>query len=239
MIRFFILLVAGLSVLLAYDPDVLATGIALPLPPDVSTINTAQRSTTVTAAELTSVAHELVRRYPGHHDDDHIIVVDVRQQRLYLLYHETLQRSYRVSTSQWGIGNREGSNHTPIGVFRIAEKFGQGAAAGTIFKSRRDTGRLARIITNPQNRTERDLVTSRIMWLTGLQPGFNEGGDVDTHSRYIYIHGTPEEGRIGMPSSHGCVRMKNADVINLFNQVGVGTLVYIASGDYPLTRIPG
>lgn len=226
----------GLAVLCGSPSVLWAKTVALPLPREASTMH-ANNPSTLSAAELASVTDELIRRYPGR-EDSHLIVVDVRQQRLYLLHRGKLQASYRVSTSQWGIGNRAGSNRTPIGVFRIAEKFGQGAAPGSIFKSRRDTRELATIITNPENRSERDLVTSRIMWLTGLQPGFNEGGDVDTHSRYIYIHGTPEEGRIGIPSSHGCVRMKNADVIALFKQVPVGTLVYIASGDEPLTRLP-
>lgn len=232
-----VLLAGGLVSLLVLGTTVAeAQTISLPLPPDAKTV-IGKPTATASAAELAAVAHELRKRYPGPHDD-HVIVVDIRQQRLYLLHDGRLQASYPVSTSQWGIGNREGSNRTPVGVFRIAQKFGQGAAPGSIFKSRRDTGQIARIITNPENRSERDLVTSRVMWLTGLQPGFNEGGDVDTHSRYIYIHGTPEEGRIGMPSSHGCVRMKNDEVIALFNRVPVGTLVYIAPGDRPLTDIP-
>lgn len=226
----------GLAVLLLSPSAIWAKTIALPLPREASTMK-ANNPASLSAAELASVTDVLERRYPGR-ENSHIIVVDISQQRLYLLHQGKLLASYPVSTSQWGIGNKEGSNRTPIGVFRIAEKFGQGAVPDSIFKSRRDTGTLARIITNPENRSERDLVTSRIMWLTGLQPGFNEGGDVDTHSRYIYIHGTPEEGRIGTPSSHGCVRMRNADVIALFNQVPVGTLVYIASGDVPLTELP-
>ncbi|WP_083250799.1 L,D-transpeptidase [Acidihalobacter aeolianus] len=226
----------GLVSLLLCATAVRAETIPLALPPDHKTV-IATPSGEASAQTLAAVARELARRYPGP-EDAHVIVVDVRQQRLYLLDHGHVQLTYRVSTSQWGIGNREGSNRTPVGVFRIAQKFGEGAPAGTIFKSRRDTGKLARIITNPENRSERDLVTSRVMWLTGLQPGFNEGGDVDTHSRYIYIHGTPEEGRIGIPSSHGCVRMMNKDVIELFSQVPVGTLVYIAPGNRPLTDIP-
>lgn len=230
------LLAGGLASLFMLGASAQAQTIALPLPPDAKTVSV-KPGARVPGAELATVAHELARRYPGA-QDSHIIVVDIRQQRLYLLRDGQLQESYRVSTSQWGIGNREGSNRTPIGVFRIAQKFGAGAAPATIFKSRRDTGKIARIITNPDNRSEQDLVTSRVMWLTGLQPGFNEGGDVDTHSRYIYIHGTPEEGRIGLPSSHGCVRMMNGDVIALFSRVPVGTLVYIAPGDRPLTQIP-
>lgn len=193
---------------------------------------------TPSAAVLRNLATELTRRYPGKDDTD-LAVVDVRLQRMYLLDRGRLVASYPVSTSARGIGNLAGSDQTPVGVFRVAEKFGSGAPLGTIFKARRDTGQVARILTNPDDRSEGDLVTTRILWLTGLQPGFNHGGDVDTHARYIYIHGTPEEGRIGTPSSHGCVRMGNADVVKVFRRLPVGSLVYIASGEEPLTSIPG
>lgn len=227
---------AGLIICMPIFVQVEAKTIQLPLPPDVKTTNHQSKSRN-TDHELALVARELTRRYPNPHDN-HIIIVNIHQQRLYILNNDELKKSYPVSTSQWGIGNREGSNQTPIGVFRITQKFGRGAPSGTIFKARHDTGKVAKIISNPENRSERDLVTSRVMWLSGLQPGFNKGGVVDTHSRYIYIHGTPEEGRIGMPSSHGCVRMKNADVIALFKQAPVGTLVYISPGNKPLTQIP-
>lgn len=237
MLRYLYWLLASLITFMLIFVQVEAKTIKLPLPPDVKSTNQQSKSNQTPSHELAIVARELTRRYPSPHDS-HIIIVNIRQQRLYILNDDVLKKSYPVSTSQWGIGNREGSNQTPIGVFRITQKFGGGAPAGTIFKARHDTGKVAKIITNPRNRSERDLVTSRVMWLTGLQPGLNKGGDVDTHSRYIYIHGTPEEGRIGMPSSHGCVRMKNADVIALFKQVPVETLVYIAPGDKPLTQIP-
>lgn len=190
------------------------------------------------AALLRALAAELERRY-GRSAEGRIAVVDIRRQRLYLLEQGRHVAGYPVSTAARGIGNRVNSEQTPIGVFRVAEKHGEGAPAGTVFRGRRDTGEIVPILTDPAARSERDLVTTRILWLAGLQPGFNLGGDVDTLSRYIYIHGTVEEGRIGTPASRGCVRMRNADVVDLFRRLPVGALVYIAPGDVPLTDIPG
>lgn len=154
------------------------------------------------------------------------IVVDTSNQRLYLFEHNQLKAKYPISSSAVGVGSAAGSNRTPLGLHRIAEKFGDGQPIGMIFKARRPTGKLATIQTKPI-KGEGDDVTTRIMWLQGLQPGINEGKGVDSHARYIYIHGTPEEGLIGRPESHGCIRMNNRQVIELFNQVPVGTLVDI------------
>jgi len=155
------------------------------------------------------------------------IVVDVPNQRLYLFENGSLEADYPVSTAERGTGNREGSMQTPLGLHRIAEKFGEDAPAGMIFRGRRSTGEVADILTGPDERAQRDDVTTRIFWLDGLEPGVNRGGKVDSKGRYIYIHGTPEEGRIGRPASHGCVRMTNADVIELFDRVEIGALVDI------------
>ena len=155
------------------------------------------------------------------------LVVDVTSQRMFLFEAGRLIGSYPVSTAERGTGNREGSLQTPLGLHRVDEKIGAGAPAGMIFRARQSTGQRADILTGPEERAERDDVTSRILWLSGLEPGVNQGGDVDSKRRYIYIHGTPEEGRIGQPASHGCVRMTNADVIALFDRVEVGALVDI------------
>ncbi|MCL7743798.1 L,D-transpeptidase [Guyparkeria hydrothermalis] len=155
------------------------------------------------------------------------IVVDVTSQRMYLFEQGSLVGSYPVSTAERGTGNQEGSLQTPLGLHRVDEKIGADAPMGMIFRGRRPTGQQAEILTGPDERAERDDVTSRILWLSGLEPGVNQGGDVDSKRRYIYIHGTPEEGRIGRPASHGCVRMTNADVIALFDRVEVGALVDI------------
>jgi len=155
------------------------------------------------------------------------IVVDVPAQRLYLFERGAFVAAYPVSTAERGTGNREGSMRTPLGLHRVAKKVGAEAPIGMIFRGRQATGEIAEILAAPDQRAERDDVTTRILWLDGLEPGVNRGGDVDSKGRYIYIHGTPEEGRIGRPASHGCVRMTNADVIELFERVAVGTLVDI------------
>lgn len=154
------------------------------------------------------------------------IIVDTHNQRLYLFEHNRLKFSFPVSTSAVGVGSAAGSNRTPLGLHRIAEKFGDGEPIGMIFKARKPTGKLAPIQKRPI-KGDGDDVTTRIMWLQGLQPGINEGKGVDSHARFIYIHGTPEEGLIGRPESHGCIRMNNTQVIELYNQVPVGTLVDI------------
>ncbi len=154
------------------------------------------------------------------------VVVSIEVQRLYLMQDGRLLKTYPVSTSAFGPGAKEGSNQTPLGLHRISEKFGADEPSGMIFKGRKSTGRLATIISDPVDVPEDD-VTTRVMWLEGLEPGVNQGGKVDSRKRFIYIHGTPEEGLIGRPASHGCVRMLNADVIDLFAKLPEGTLVYI------------
>lgn len=168
--------------------------------------------------------HELLKTSGA--GDAPFIIVDTNNQRLYLFEHNLLRFEFPVSTSAVGVGSQEGSNRTPLGLHRIAEKFGDGEPIGMIFKARRPTGQLATIQKMPI-KGDGDDVTTRIMWLQGLQPGINEGKGVDSHARFIYIHGTPEEGLIGRPESHGCIRMNNTQVIELFNQVPVGTLVDI------------
>ena len=154
------------------------------------------------------------------------VVVAIGAQRLYLMQDGRLLKAYPVSTSAFGPGNQEGSNQTPLGLHRIKQKIGDDAPAGMVFKSRKATGRVAEIISEPRDIPEDD-VTTRIMWLDGLEPGANQGGKVDSYKRFIYIHGTPEEGLIGRPASHGCVRMYNNDVIDLYSKLPEGTLVFI------------
>jgi lipoprotein-anchoring transpeptidase ErfK/SrfK len=159
------------------------------------------------------------------------IDVDTRLQQLYLWEPyadgDILIRQYPVSTAANGLGEREGSHCTPRGRHRIAEKIGTGMPLWSAFKARVPTGE----IWTPQLDAEhpgRDWILTRILWLEGLEPGKNQGGSVDSHARYIYIHGTNEEHRIGSPASHGCIRMKNADVADLFERVKVGTEVRIS-----------
>jgi len=154
------------------------------------------------------------------------VVVECGGQRLLLLRGETVLRTWPVSTSRYGLGSRAGSNKTPLGRHRVAEKFGEGAPLGTIFRARQNTGRVAYVHTDDTD-LEDDLVLTRVLWLEGLEPGRNRGAGVDSKERYIYLHGTNEEGLIGTPASHGCVRMRNRDVAELFALVPVGTPVTI------------
>ena len=155
------------------------------------------------------------------------ILVDISQQRLFLLNNRgDLIVSYPISSSSYGEGQIENSYKTPIGKHIIKEKIGAGAPKNIIFKERINTGEYAEIHHNDYD-SEDDHVTSRILWLEGTEEGFNKGGNVDSFYRYIYIHGTPEEGLIGEKASHGCIRMFNQDVIELFSLVKKGTKVNI------------
>ncbi len=153
-------------------------------------------------------------------------VVAIEAQRLYLMQDGRLLKAYPVSTSAFGPGAQEGSNQTPLGLHQVKQKFGEGEPQGMVFKARKPTGRVAEIISEPKDIPQDD-VTTRILWLDGMEPGVNQGGKVDSYKRYIYIHGTPEEGLIGRPASHGCVRMLNADVVDVFARLPEGALVYI------------
>lgn len=133
-----------------------------------------------------------------------------------------LVKKYSCSTSRFGIGQTEGSNCTPLRLHRIAEKIGAGAAAGTVFKGRQAVGHVS------QPELAKSKITTRIMWLDGLEPGFNRGGNVDSHSRYIYIHGTADQASIGKPDSCGCIHLADNDLIPLFDLLPGGTLVWIS-----------
>ena len=155
-----------------------------------------------------------------------IIIVDISEQRLYLYSNNDLILSYPVSTSKYGEGQTENSFKTPLGLHEIKEKIGHKAPINTIFTARVNTNKRADVQIE-QNDTEDDFVTSRILWLDGLEDGINRGLGVDSYNRYIYIHGTHEEGLIGQKASHGCIRMFNNDVIELFDIVSEGTKVHI------------
>lgn len=150
------------------------------------------------------------------------IEVVISKQRLFLKDKDRLLGSYPISTSKYGIGSKSDSNRTPLGRHRIVSKIGRNACPGTIFKRRRNTGKTARI-----NKGGGDSITTRILRLEGLENGVNKGKGIDSFQRCIYIHGTPEEQLIGKPASHGCIRMRNRDIIELFNLVKRNTLVKI------------
>lgn len=146
------------------------------------------------------------------------IEISVTEQRLRLLDGENLMAEYAVSTGKRGLGTEEGSFKTPTGQFEICEKIGEGAETGTIFKGRKPVGSW-----KPGDSAEGDLVLSRILWLDGIDPE-----NANSRDRYIYIHGTNQEELIGQPASEGCVRMKNADVLDLFDRIPTSTPVSIA-----------
>lgn len=145
------------------------------------------------------------------------IRISVRKQRLTLKSGRKTLAEYPVSTSRFGLGSRKGSFKTPTGKFRIAEKVGDGLPVGTVFKSRRPIRATKKLLR------EEDLIMTRILWLDGLEPR-----NANSHDRYIYIHGTNHEDKIGTPASVGCIRMKNDDLIELFEQVTEGTPVEIS-----------
>ena len=154
------------------------------------------------------------------------IEIDISKQRLFLLNNMEIIRSYPISSSKYGEGSTQNSFKTPLGNHVIKEMIGRDAIKNTIFTSRINTKRQADIIHDLTN-SDNDYVTTRIMWLDGQEEGKNKGKGVDSYKRYIYIHGTHEEGLIGQKASHGCIRMFNSDVIELFNDVKKGTKVYI------------
>jgi len=144
------------------------------------------------------------------------IEISVRKQRLTLKSGRKKLAEYPVSTSRYGLGSKEGSMKTPTGRFRVADKIGEGMPIGTIFKSRRPVKPTKKLLQ------EEDLIMTRILWLDGL-----ERRNANTHGRYVYIHGTNREENIGTAASIGCVRMRNADVAELFELVTVDTPVVI------------
>jgi L,D-transpeptidase YbiS len=144
------------------------------------------------------------------------IHISVRKQRLTLKSGRKTLAAYQVSTSRFGLGTEEGSMKTPTGRFRISEKIGDGMPLGTVFKSRRPVKMTKRLLG------EDDLVMTRILWLDGLDPG-----NANTHDRFIYIHGTNHEENLGEPASHGCIRMRKSDLLELFERVEVDTPVAI------------
>ena len=133
-----------------------------------------------------------------------------------------LTGEYTISTSKFGIGQILGSNKTPLGLHRIAEKIGDGCEAGTVFKHRNVIGHL-------RDGLPQESITSRIMWLEGLEDGLNSGGNVDTHSRYIYIHGFGDQASLGKPASLGCIHLADEDLIPLYDLLPSGTLVWISA----------
>ena len=155
-----------------------------------------------------------------------LLFISIENQEMHHIKNGKVIKTYSISSSSYGIGNKSGSNKTPVGLHRVASKFGSKTPTNGIMKSRVFYGDIATIY-NDTTKSKTDDITSRIFWLEGLEQDKNKGKGIDSYKRYIYIHGTSEEGRLGTPASKGCIRMKNKDVIDLFKIVKVGTLVLI------------
>lgn len=162
----------------------------------------------------------------NYKDGNPFVIVKISTQELFLILDNKIEKCYQISASKYGVGSEAGSNKTPLGFHRVKYKFGDGAPLGTIFKARKNTGEIAKIFTDNTDKEE-DYVTTRILWLEGLEEGKNKGKGISSFERFIYIHGTAEEGLIGNPASHGCIRMKNKEVIELFDQVPENSIVLI------------
>tara|TARA_Y200000002_G_scaffold370394_1_gene365820 strand:- start:2116 stop:2730 length:615 start_codon:yes stop_codon:yes gene_type:complete len=149
---------------------------------------------------------------------DNFIYIGIKRQKLYFFEANIISKIYKVSTSLKGAGNEISSYKTPLGLHFIYEKIGNNAPIGTLFINKKNTNKIVEIdsLTLNQNKDE---ITTRLMSLMGKELNINKGGRVDTFKRGIYIHGTSNEKSIGKPSSHGCIRMKNNDIIELFNSV--------------------
>lgn len=159
-------------------------------------------------------------------DDRNKMIVSVRDQKMLLVKDGRPVKSYNISTSKFGIGDKPGSNRTPLGKMQVAKKIGGNAVSGTVFKSRRPTGEVLK-----PNSPGRDPIVSRILWLNGV-----EEGNRNAYRRFIYIHGTPEERRLGTPASYGCIRMGSRDVIDLYDRIGPGAEVRVIRGSLGSTR---
>ncbi len=150
---------------------------------------------------------------------DTFIIISISYQKLIVCNEDgNMMYMYPISTSKYGIGSTENSFKTPLGCHIIKDKIGDNAEKGDIFRFLRNTNRRAELYYDSTD-TEDDYITTRIIRLMGIEEGKNKGNGIDTYDRHIYIHGTHEEGRIGIPSSHGCIRMKNDDVIEFYNVI--------------------
>jgi lipoprotein-anchoring transpeptidase ErfK/SrfK len=155
-----------------------------------------------------------------------VLFVSVSEQKMYHIEKDKILNSYIISSSSYGVGNKVGSNKTPLGLHKVKDKFGNetplnGRMVGRVFY-----GQIAQVYSDT-TRSKTDDITSRILWLDGLEDELNKGEGIDSYKRFIYIHGTSEEGRLGTPASHGCIRMKNKAVIELYDKINIGTLVLI------------
>lgn len=158
--------------------------------------------------------------------EEKFIDIDIQKQQLTLQQSENVIAQYNVSTAKNGVGEQYGSECTPLGWHIIRAKIGTNSKESAVFVRRRWTNEIFSENLRQRN-PERDWILTRILWLSGLEKGKNRGGDVDTMRRYIYIHGCPDSDSFSTPSSHGCVKMRNKDIIELYENIDSGTRVLI------------
>ena len=175
---------------------------------------------------LSTILYDYLESYYPNHSFDNFIYIGIKRQKLYVFKNRKIVASYHVSTSKKGAGNTLNSFKTPTGLHKIHSKFGNNVPSGGIFEHREFTGKIT-TLNYDTIATGEDIICSRILRLEGLEKGFNKLEDVDSFKRKIYIHGTNEEGLIGIKASHGCIRMKNKDIIELFKICSTEMLVIL------------
>jgi hypothetical protein len=178
---------------------------------------------------LTSFAqNNIIRNTKDYISEDftELLFISIEHQKMYHIKNNNIISEYVISSSIYGVGNKSGSNKTPLGLHKIKQKYGEATPINGRMVGRIFYGNIATIYTD-ETKSRTDDVTSRILWLEGIEDGKNKGKGIDSYKRHIYIHGTSEEGRLGNPASHGCIRMKNKEVIDLYKTIEVGTLVLI------------
>ena len=163
-----------------------------------------------------------------------LILISIKDQCLQLRDKDKVIFDFSIATAANGPGEINGSECTPRGWHIVYAKIGDAAAVNSVFVGRRLTAELYSPSLREQH-ADRDWILTRILWLSGLEPGKNRSGSVDTMQRYIYIHGCPDEEPMGIPISHGCIRMRNDDVIALFDRVSAGTKILIEAGSLPVS----
>jgi len=175
-----------------------------------------------------SAQNNIIEKAKDYISEDYseLLFVSIENQKMYHIKEGAIVKKYIISSSQYGTGSESGSNKTPLGLHIVKEKYGtktpiNGRMVGRVFY-----GQIATIYQD-KTKSKTDDVTSRIFWLEGLEKEKNIGEGIDSYKRHIYIHGTSEEGRLGTPASHGCIRMKNNEVIDLYKTIAIGTLVLI------------
>lgn len=182
----------------------------------------------VNITTLTSAQNKILQQVENYiyTEPSTVLFISIENQELYYIRNKTVVNTFIISSSKYGTGNENGSNKTPLGIHKVKEKHGEDTPLNGIMVGRIFNGKIAKVY-HDTTRSKTDDITTRILWLEGMEEGKNKGIGIDSYKRYIYIHGTSEEGRLGMPASHGCIRMKNKDIIDLYRIIEVGTLVLI------------